>query len=150
MELFESATYWQWWVLAVILIVLEVSSPGAFFLWMAISAGIVGLVMLLMPELGWEIQILVFALFSVISIVAWRLYLLKHPTESDQPRLNRRGEQYIDRIFTLSEPVVNGQGKIKVDDSIWKIRGDDCPAGSRVKVVGVDGVVLLVMVLQDS
>ncbi|WP_321528995.1 NfeD family protein [Sedimenticola selenatireducens] len=150
MELFESATYWQWWVLAVILIVLEVFSPGAFFLWMAISAGIVGLVMLLMPELGWEIQILVFALFSVISIVAWRLYLLKHPTESDQPRLNRRGEQYIDRIFTLSEPVVNGQGKIKVDDSIWKIRGDDCPAGSRVKVVGVDGVVLLVMVLQDS
>ena len=114
MELFESATYWQWWVLAVILIVLEVFSPGAFFLWMAISAGIVGLVMLLMPELGWEIQILVFALFSVISIVAWRLYLLKHPTESDQPRLNRRGEQYIDRIFTLSEPVVNGQGKIKV------------------------------------
>ena len=150
MELFESATYWQWWVLAVILIVLEVFSPGAFFLWMAISAGIVGLVMLLMPELGWEIQILVFALFSVISIVAWRLYLLKHPTESDQPRLNRRGEQYIDRIFTLSEPVVNGQGKIKVDDSIWKIRGDDCPAGSRVKVVGVDGVVLLVMVLQES
>ncbi|WP_029134619.1 NfeD family protein [Sedimenticola selenatireducens] len=150
MELFESATYWQWWVLAVILIVLEVFSPGAFFLWMAISAGIVGLVMLLMPELGWEIQILVFALFSVISIVAWRLYLLKHPTESDQPRLNRRGEQYIDRIFTLSEPVVNGQGKIKVDDSIWKIRGDDCPAGSRVKVVGVDGVVLLMMVLQDS
>ncbi|WP_435685648.1 NfeD family protein [Sedimenticola selenatireducens] len=150
MELFESATYWQWWVLAVILIVLEVFSPGAFFLWMAISAGIVGLVMLLMPELGWEIQILVFALFSVISIVAWRLYLLKHPTDSDQPRLNRRGEQYIDRIFTLSEPVVNGQGKIKVDDSIWKIRGDDCLAGSRVKVVGVDGVVLLVMVLQDS
>ncbi|PLX60551.1 NfeD family protein [Sedimenticola selenatireducens] len=150
MELFESATYWQWWVLAVILIVLEVFSPGAFFLWMAISAGIVGLVMLLMPELGWEIQILVLALFSFISIVAWRLYLLKHPTESDQPRLNRRGEQYIDRIFTLSEPVVNGQGKIKVDDSIWKIRGDDCPAGSRVKVVGVDGVVLLVMVLQDS
>ncbi|MCW8903801.1 NfeD family protein [Sedimenticola sp.] len=150
MELFESATYWQWWVLGVILIVLEVFSPGAFFLWMAISAGIVGLVMLLMPELGWEIQILVFALFSVISIVAWRLYLLKHPTESDQPRLNRRGEQYIDRIFTLSEPVVNGQGKIKVDDSIWKIRGDDCPAGSRVKVVGVDGVVLQVMVLQES
>lgn len=150
MALFESATYWQWWVLGVILIVLEVFSPGAFFLWMAISAGIVGLVMLLMPELGWEIQILVFALFSVISIVAWRLYLLKHPTESDQPRLNRRGEQYIDRIFTLSEPVVNGQGKIKVDDSIWKIRGNDCPAGSRVKVVGVDGVVLLVMVLQES
>jgi len=150
MGLFDSATYWHWWVLGVILVVLEVFSPGAFFLWMAISAGIVGLATLLLPELGWEIQILIFALFSVISIVAWRLYLQKYPTPSDQPRLNRRGEQYVDRIFTLSEPVVNGEGKIKVDDSTWKIRGDDCPAGTRVKVVGVDGVVLQVMVVQES
>ncbi len=150
MDLFESAVYWHWWVLGVILVVLEVFSPGAFFLWMAISAGIVGLVMLLLPGLGWEIQILIFALFSVISIVAWRLYLVRHPTETDQPRLNRRGEQYIDRIFTLSEPVVNGQGKIKVDDSTWKIRGNDCPAGARVRVVGVDGVVLQVIVINGA
>jgi hypothetical protein len=150
MGLFESATFWHWWVLGSILIVLEVFSPGVFFLWMAISAGIVGLVLLLLPGLGWEIQILIFALFSVVSIVAWRICLVKHPTRSDQPRLNRRGEQYIDRIFTLGEPVVNGQGKIKVDDSTWKIRGDDCPAGTRVKVVGVDGVVLQVDVIREQ
>ncbi|MDF1530326.1 MAG: NfeD family protein, partial [Sedimenticola sp.] len=74
-------------------------------------------------------------------------YLVKNPTKSDQPRLNRRGEQYIGRIFTLSEPMVNGQGKIKVDDSIWKISGADCPAGARVKVVDVDGVVLKVALI---
>ncbi|WP_428634104.1 NfeD family protein [Sedimenticola sp.] len=144
MELLESATYWHWWVLGIVLVVLEVFSPGVFFIWMAVSAGIVGLAMLVLPGLGWEIQILIFALFSVGAIVAWRLYLVRHPTQSDQPRLNRRGEQYIDRIFTLSEPILNGQGKIKVDDSTWKIYGDDCPAGTRVKVVGVDGVVLQV------
>lgn len=150
MELFDAATYWHWWVLGVILVVLEVFSPGAFFLWMAISAGIVGLATLLVPGLGWEIQILFFALFSVSSIVAWRLYLLKHPTPSDQPRLNRRGEQYIDRVFTLDQPVVNGRGKLKVDDTIWKIEGLDCPAGTRVKVVGVDGVVLQVEKLRET
>jgi hypothetical protein len=92
-------------------------------------------------------QILIFALFSVASIAAWRFYLVKHPTRSDQPRLNRRGEQYIDRTFTLSEPLENGQGRIRVDDSTWKIHGEDCPAGTRVRVVGVDGVVLQVVVI---
>jgi membrane protein implicated in regulation of membrane protease activity len=147
MEFLENATYWHWWVLGVILIVLEVFSPGAFFLWMAVSAGIVGFILLVVPDVSWEIQVLTFALFSVASIVVWRLYLVKSPTKSDQPRLNRRGEQYVDRVFTLTDAVVNGQGKIKVDDTTWKISGDDCPAGSRVKVVGVDGVVLKVSLI---
>jgi membrane protein implicated in regulation of membrane protease activity len=33
-----------------------------------------------------------------------------------------------------------------VDDSTWKIRGRDCPAGTQVKVAGVDGVVLLISI----
>ncbi|MCW8890080.1 MAG: NfeD family protein, partial [Sedimenticola sp.] len=106
-----------------------------------------GAILFAMPDLAWEIQVIVFALFSVASIVIWRLYLAKNPTKSDQPRLNRRGEQYIDRVFTLSEPVVNGQGKIRVDDTTWKISGDDCAAGVRVKVIDVDGVVLKVAML---
>ncbi len=147
MEWLDNATYWHWWVLGVILIVLEVFSPGAFFLWMGVSAGIVGAILFVSPDIGWEIQIIIFALFSVATIVIWRLYLAKNPTQSDQPRLNRRGEQYIDRVFTLTEPVVNGQGKISVDDTTWKISGDDCASGERVKVIGVDGVVLKVALI---
>jgi hypothetical protein len=52
----------------------------------------------------------------------------------------------VGRDFTLDTPIVNGQGKIRVDDSTWKIRGKDCGAGSLVTVVGVDGVVLQVEV----
>ncbi|WP_338063185.1 NfeD family protein [endosymbiont of Riftia pachyptila] len=58
--------------------------------------------------------------------------------------LNRRGEQYLGRSFTLEDPIINGEGKIRVDDTTWKIRGNDCPGGSQIKVIGVDGVVLLV------
>ncbi|MEJ1378838.1 MAG: NfeD family protein [Candidatus Sedimenticola sp. (ex Thyasira tokunagai)] len=144
MSWLEGVTYWQWWVLAVLLIILEVFSPGAFFLWMGVSAGVVGLILMLVPGLEWEYQILIFAVFSVISVIAWRLVLKRNPTATDQPALNRRGEQYLDRVFTLETPVINGQGRIRVDDTTWKIHGPDCPAGSRVQVVGVDGVVLRV------
>ncbi len=142
MEWLQEASYWHWWVLGVLLIILEILSPAIFFLWMGISAGVVGLLVLLMPAMGWETQILLFAAFSVASIVIWRHYLKLHPIQSDQPQLNRRGEQYVGRVFTLGEPIVNGQGKIKVDDSIWKITGDDCPTGTKVRVTGVAGVIL--------
>jgi len=141
-DLLQEATHWHWWVLAVILVILEIISPAVFFLWMGISAGVVGLLVLLFPSMGWELQLILFSILSVASIALWRNHLKKHPTESDRPKLNRRGEQYVGRTFTLDEPIVNGQGKIKVDDSIWKISGEDCAEGSRVLVTGVDGVIL--------
>jgi len=142
MEWLQEASYWHWWVLGVLLIILEILSPAIFFLWMGISAGVVGLLVLLIPAMGWETQILLFATFSVASIVVWRHYLKLHPIQSDQPQLNRRGEQYVGRRFTLDEPIVNGQGKIRVDDTTWKITGADCQAGTKVKVTGVSGVLL--------
>ncbi len=142
MEWLATIDYWHWLVLGVVLVILEVLSPGAFFLWLAISAGIVGILLLINPEMAWEYQILAFALFSVVSIALWRIYIKRHPIETDQPRLNRRGEQYVGRSFNLEQPVVNGQGKIRVDDSTWKIEGPDCESGTRVRIIGVAGVVL--------
>ena len=127
-----------------VLVILEIFSPAAFFLWMGIAAGMVGLLMLIMPGMGWEWQILAFAVLSVASIVVGRMYLKRNPIKTDQPMLNRRGEQYVGRTFTLDENIVNGVGKIRVDDTIWKVNGPDCEAGANVKVTGVNGMVLLV------
>ena len=138
----EQITFWHWWVLGVALVILEVFAPGAVFLWLGVAAGVVGLVLLIIPGMSWEWQFLIFSVISVLSIVLWRNRLREHPTETDQPRLNRRGEQYIGRVFTLTEPIVNGSGKIKVDDTTWKINGADCATGTQIKVIGVDGVVL--------
>jgi inner membrane protein len=140
----EAISYWHWWILAVALVILEVFAPGAFFLWLGIAAGVVGAVVYLMPSLGWEYQVLAFSLLSVISIIVWRRFFRTQPSDTDQPNLNRRGEQYIGRLFTLNEPIVDGLGKIRVDDSTWKIRGEDCPVGSQVEVTGVDGTILKV------
>lgn len=140
-SLLSQFTHWHWWILALILLVLEVFVPGTFFLWMAISALFTGLLALVLP-IGWEVQFLLFAILAVVSVTLGRAYLKRRPIETDRPNLNRRGAQYVGRTFTLSEPIVHGYGKIRVDDSTWKIEGADCPAGSQVKVVGADGVVL--------
>jgi membrane protein implicated in regulation of membrane protease activity len=140
----EEFVYWDWWALAVFLLIVEVLAPGMFFLWMAQASLVTGMLLLFFPSMGWEIQLFVFSVLSVLGIAIARHFFKRHPTTSEQPLLNRRTAQYIGRVFTLYQPIVNGQGKIKVDDSTWKISGADCPAGTRVKVVGADSVVLLV------
>jgi len=74
----------------------------------------------------------------------YKSYRKKNPLVTDEPALNRRGEQYIGRSFTLTEPIVNGEGKIKVDDSIWKISGADMEAGASVCVIALEGSILKV------
>lgn len=140
----QQLTYWHWFILAAILIILEVFAPGAFMLWIGIAAGVVGTVLYFVPGMTWEYQFILFSIAAVGSIVAWRSYRAKHPVTSDEPTLNRRGAQYIGRVFTLDAPIVNGVGKIRVDDSTWKIEGADCPAGTKVKVVGIENTVLKV------
>jgi len=140
----EQLTHWHWFIIGMALLILEIFAPGAFFLSMGIAAGIIGFVLWLAPSLGWEYQLLMFGVISVVAIVLWRRHMGKSPVVSDQPHLNRRGEQYVGRSFTLEEAIVNGNGKIRVDDSTWKIHGQDCPVGTQVTVTGVDGVVLKV------
>ena len=138
------AKFWHWWIAGVLLLIVEVAVPGAFFLWMGVAAFITGLTMAVFPSMGWEYQFLIFAAFSVISIVVSRRYLKSRPIETDKPTLNRRGEQYVGRTLTLAEPIVNNIGKVKISDTNWKIEGDDMPEGAKVTVTGVDGTVLKV------
>ena len=144
MEFLEQAEFWHWWVLGIILLVIESFVSGTLFLWMGVAAGITGLVLLLVPDFAWQFQLLVFAVTAVASAVGWRVYQRRNPTKTDEPTLNKRGSQYVGRTFTLAEPIVNGQGKIRVDDTTWKIEGDDLPAGAKISVTGIDGTVLKV------
>jgi len=136
--------HWHWWVFAVVLMILEISMPGVFFMWLGIAAVLVGFIMLVIPTLAFEWQVLIFSIISTATVVLGRMYVKKHPIESEQPLLNQRMAQYIGRVFTLTEPIINGVGKARVDDGIWSVEGEDCPAGKKVKVVGVNGMRLQV------
>lgn len=136
--------YWHWWILAGVMLLIEVMAPSFYFLWLAVAAAVVGFVMLLVPDLDWQYQIIIFSGLSITSIALFRRYQRDNPALTDQPTLNRRGEQYIGRTFTLQEPISNRVGVLRVDDTTWRISGDNLPAGTHVIVTGVDGVILKV------
>jgi len=140
----EDLTFWHWFIFGLAMVILEMFAPGAIFLWIGAAAGVVGAVLYFIPSLTWENQFMIFAVLSVASIVLSKMFFKKHPIETDSPTLNRRGEQNIGRVFTLTEAIVNGVGKVKVDDTIWKVAGADRDIGHKVKVVAADGNILMV------
>lgn len=144
MEWLENVVFWHWWILAGLLLILELTAPAFFFLWLGIAAAAVGLIMLVFPSIGIETQLVLFAIASIVAVVAWRKYRESRPLTTDQPNLNRRGHQYIGRKFSLTDPIDNGVGKVVVDDSTWKVKGPDLPAGTHVRVTGVEGTIFTV------
>jgi len=137
---FYNPTFWHWLLLACVFYGLEIVAPGVFFGFAATASG---LVKAIAPDLAWQAQYLLFALFCVISLFGWKRFAKKsEDQETDQPALNQRNQRYLGRVVVLSEPIANGFGKIKVDDSQWKVTGEDAEAGTRVRVTEIDGSIL--------
>lgn len=69
-----------------------------------------------------------------------------HISASEEPHLNCRGSQCIGRVGPLVEPIEGGRGKVRLGDSVWTVEcTEDLRAGAMVRVVGSDGVVLMVV-----
>jgi membrane protein implicated in regulation of membrane protease activity len=134
---------WSWLVLGLILLGLEVLLPGFFFLWFGIAALVTGIAALL-TGWPWQAQLVGFVVLSVIAALLGRRFAGSRDKESADPMLNLRASRLEGRTFVLSEPIVEGRGRVRVDDTVWQVRGPDSPAGARVKVTGADGSVLVV------
>jgi len=134
---------WDWFILAALLFLLEVLAPGMFMLWLGLAAVIMGIVASTIV-LSWQVQLIGFAVLALVLVPAWRHFATKVEKPAESPFLNRRAEGYVGRIFTLDKPIVDGSGAVRIDDTIWRVSGPDCPAGSRVRVAGNDGANLLV------
>ena len=141
--LFEPA-YWNWLLAGLILLIVEILLPGTFFLWTGAAAIVVGLILALFPALSWQYHWLIFIVVSLVAVGSWQFYVRRRPVSEDLSGLNRGGHQHIGRTFTLDTPIVDGQSRVRIGDSTWKILGEDCQVGSRVRVTGVEGIALRV------
>jgi len=63
---------------------------------------------------------------------------------SDITPLNTRTDRLIGRRAVLSEAIVNGRGRVQLDDGWWSVEGPDMPAGAPVIILSADGALLRV------
>ena len=133
---------WAWIILGVVLIGLELAAPGIFLLWLGLAALATGLIDAAVG-LSWQASTLVFAVLSVAAVLLGRA-VSRPAVHRDSATLNRRDEALVGRVFTLEAPLAGGEGRIRVDDSSWRVTGPDLPPGASVRVVRVDGTTLVV------
>ena len=134
-----------WAVLSLVLIAAETLAPGAFMLWMGLAAGVVFLGVLLVPGVPVLAQVAAFVVLSFVSIQIYRRWFRRTGRQSDRPLLNRRAEQNIGLAVVLDQAISGGRGRVKIGDAYWVVEGPDLPAGTQVRVVAVDGMVLRVI-----
>lgn len=137
-----------WWLsFGIALLIAELFTGSLLFLFMGVATVLVALLVWLFAPVAW-LQSLIFGVVILIALAAWWRFR-PNPGDRIERRagaagLNNRMAGYIGREAVLEEAIVNGTGRIRLDDSFWNVRGDDMRAGVRVRVVGVDVTVLLV------
>jgi membrane protein implicated in regulation of membrane protease activity len=146
-DMFASLGTWNWLIFGLILMGLELLTPGVFLFWLGLAAFLVGVLSFALDP-AWQMQILMFAVFAVAAVPLWRRMVRAKPGGADSPFLNKRADALVGRVFTLEKPIVDGTGTVRIDDTVWRVAGPDAPAGSRVKVVKADGARLTVAAAQ--
>lgn len=90
----------------------------------------------------WQFQILLFATISLLCVFMWKLQRLYQQKKTLDTF--RSSPAYVTNVFTLTEPIVNGRGHLKINDTLWSIQGPDLNVGAQVKVTGIEGMILTV------
>ena len=134
---------WTWLLVGALLLGLEIVIPGVHFVWFGFAAGIVA-ILVFITGMPWGIQLIAFAGLATAFVYFLRGYASPLWIRSDEPDLNVRGQQYIGRTVVVENGIEGGRGKVRVGDTLWSAKGPDLPAGTTVKVTGVDGIVLVV------
>jgi hypothetical protein len=142
-EMFVTLGTWNWLIFGILLMALELLAPGVFLFWLGLAALLTGLLSFLLTP-SWQSQILMFAVFAACAVPLWRRVARQRPGANPNPFLNKRSDALVGRVCTLEKPIVDGEGVVRIDDTVWRVSGPDTPAGTKVKIVQADGASLTV------
>ncbi len=134
---------WLWLGLGLLLAIGEMTIPGVFLIWLAGAALVTGLTAWVLP-IGLPGQVVLFAVLSIASVFVGRSWLARNPVVSADPLMNDRGARAIGEVVVVTEAIGAGSGRVKLGDSEWLARGADAEPGTRMRVSGHDGSVLIV------
>ena len=144
---FNTWGVWAWLSIGVLLMIAELFVPGVFVMWFGFGAVLTGLITALAGGLSVAMQLLIFVIMSVISLIfGLSVYKKIFGPNKEKGNDTRTGAQrLIGKVFIVSEAIQNGKGKVTVGDTVWLARSKRKIAkGAEVVVVDVDGTQLLV------
>ena len=149
--LLDSITWWHWIIFGVILIIVEMSTGTFFMLTLGLSAIAVGILATLF-DLSLQMEILLWLIFSIVSIVAWmRWYKDKTVSNSGQ------SDYRLETLGTVTSDIhAHRRGKVTFDTPVlgntqWHATAEEAiHKGTRVRIVEVNGQLIKVAPLSPT
>lgn len=135
--------HYGWLAIGLVMAAAEMAIPGVFLIWLAGAAMVTGLIVWAVP-IGLPLQVVIFAALAIISVFIGKRFLAAHPVVSADPLMNDRGGRLVGETVVVSSAIDGGSGKVHHGDSEWLARGPDAEPGTKMRVSGHDGTVLLV------
>ncbi|WP_375396329.1 NfeD family protein [uncultured Sphingomonas sp.] len=132
-----------WLAGALVLALAELVAPGFFLIFLATGAAVTGVVTLAVGA-PLFVQVIVFAVATTGAVAMGYRWYRRSPVPSADPLLNNRAARLVGELVEVTEPIVNGVGRVRVADGVWPARGPDAVGGTRMRVVGESGGELVV------
>ena len=136
----ETITWWHWIIMGTLLIIIEMSTGTFFMLTLGVSAILVGVIDLLIP-ISFQLQLLLWMLFSILSIIAW-IKWFKDKVVSNSGQSDYR----FDTLGVVTEEIHPHQrGRVRFDAPVlgnteWQATAKmDIAEGSRIRIVEING-----------
>ena len=138
---------WQvWGIVAVLCLILELSS-GDFFI-ICFSIGAVFAIISAVIGLNVYWQIFIFAVFSLLSVMFVRPVALRwlHKNEPNKPS---NADALLGRTGRVTEAIkAGGNGYVQIDGDLWKaVSQTDIAVGTTVRVIGRESTIITVETL---
>lgn len=131
-------SYWYWLSAALLLLLLEVLIPGAFLMWIGLGAAGVGVFLFIFPAaaLAWQLIALAVSVTAAVLLgVAWQ----KKSRHQNPHGLNQGLASYVGRHAKASQDFVQGQGRVRLDDSSFVAHSDEpITTQQAVRIIAVD------------
>jgi len=131
-----------WFIAGAIAVAADLITSAFLFMWFALGA--IAAIIALMLDLSFAIQIIVFLLVSVGSMIIG--YPIVKKTLKKSVKVSKTTEQgYIGRKLTVDEEIEE-RGRIKFEGIYWTVQnvGEGIKKGERAEIVGLKGNKLLV------
>lgn len=147
MQWLSEISTWHWASLGVILLILEILGTAGFLIGSSIAAFLMALIISINPDLNWKWQLAIFSSSAILFSVIYLKRFANFNEDTDQPQLNKRASLHIGKMISLQTPVINGEGKIQIGDTFWKVKSNDIlnlDTGAIIEIVDADGMTLII------
>jgi membrane protein implicated in regulation of membrane protease activity len=148
LDFLQGISPWWWVAIALAIATLEMATMSFFLIWPAMAALVTAAILAASPEMPGIIQLITFAVSSVILTFIGRSLFNKFGDggEAVDETLNNRGNHFVGRMGkTLTYS--SGEGSVEVDGMRWRARwpeGQIGEEGAMVRIVSADGMTLTV------